>query len=197
MHGLMLYCVWFVSFREHILFIPFSFPHMKDRKRHSHSEKNTVTDPKESLLCPCGEQKLLHKSLCNRAASQSARQSAALVWGERSNNSANSTCCTANWPHVTTALIPSMCFFLFFLSLSNFSHLTVSVIPHPLSAVWWNRAVCNVLIEAAGGHAVFDFFRAHMLLSVPLATFRSISVYLSPCQLVQLFACPFLCLLLV
>lgn len=69
------------------------------------SVRNTAS--KESLFSPRGEQRLLHKLLCNRAASQSA----ALVWGERRNTSANSACCTANWPHVTAALFSSVfCF---------------------------------------------------------------------------------------
>lgn len=50
------------------------FTHMNDRKMHS--ERNTDTAPAESLLSPRGEQKLLHKLLCNQAASHPASQPA-------------------------------------------------------------------------------------------------------------------------
>lgn len=97
------------------------------------------------LLSPCGE--LLHKLLCNRA-SQPTSQSAALVWGECSNTSANSACCTLNWPHVTAALFSSLFFFIFISSLlplfpSPFSHFPIpSQLPDETR-----------LMEAAGGHA--------------------------------------------
>ncbi len=74
--------------------------HMNDRKKlcEEHSFKR-------KFAFPCGEQELLHKLLCNTAASQSA----ALVWGERSNTIASSACRTANWPHVTAAPFSSVC----------------------------------------------------------------------------------------
>lgn len=68
------------------------------------------TAPEETVLSPRGEHKLLHKLLCNKAASQSA----ALVWGECRNTRANSACCAFNWPQVTTALFSSVCCCCFF-----------------------------------------------------------------------------------
>lgn len=143
---------------------------------------------RKSLPSPCGNQKRLHKLLCNTAASQPARQSAVLVWGERSYTSAKSARWTINWPHVTTAPLSSICFWAFPdlpcfpIPLSHFLSCQLSDEKGLCIGCWLKQQEFMWCVNSLWGlWPLSDRF-----------------VYFScTFQLLWLFACPFQCLLLV